>query len=780
MSSITHLPPPGGHPQGNTLPTLYQQHGVAVYNPYTQAEHHDDEIDLRKLWRIVSKYRWTIIAVFLISVVTTGIVSLLTQPMYRAAALIEVQPDRSIVKFQNLDQQTLTDREYLTTQMNILSSESVSNAVIDGMDLPKDPEFNGEFAERGLRIGLGAVKDGIRSALEAVKSLFGGESVGTEGVAETSMFQVPPEVIKRRELLQRYQVKLNVEQVTKSDLIRVSMDSYSPVKAAALANAHTEAYVLLSENRRFDSTSGAKLFLQKQIEESQANLEASEKALTDFARKRNIVDVEDRSNYMETRLSELNQALTEARQKRITAEVAFRQAEQGDIGSIPTVLEGDLIKVLREDLAEFEAEYREKSRVFKETYPAMQQLKAKIDDLHASLDRESRRLVVGLQNTYEQLVAEESRLEEQVDKQQGQMLDLKDRAIAYNILKRAWEADKEMFSGLLEKQKDVSVASGMEINNLTIVDRASIPVEKHTPKTALNVAIAGVFGLMAGLGIAFLLAFMDNTFRNGEDLEAVLGLTFLGMVPWSKPKGKGEHYPLHVASEMDRLGQMAESIRSIRTAIQFSRPDNVPKRILITSTTSGEGKSTIATNLALLLAQNGSRTLILEADLRRPNIARWLEVPERPGLTEYLTDTTKADIVKATRFENLYCISSGSHHANPAELLGSKRMDDYVKTLSGYFDYVIFDGPPVLGLADSLVLSSKVDGVVVVVKSGETSQDAVKESVKRLRTVNAPIIGTVLNYVDLSQREYGYYNTYYYGYGDPDRKQITDDSRQSA
>ncbi|MFC1681030.1 exopolysaccharide transport family protein [Pseudomonadota bacterium] len=511
MSSITHLPPPGGHPQGhhqgNTLPTLYQQHGVAVYNPYTQPEYHDDEIDLRKLWRIVSKYRWTIIAVFLISVVTTGIVSLLTQPVYRASALIEVQPDRSIVKFQNLDQQNLTDREYLTTQMNILSSESVSNAVIDGMDLPKDPEFNGEFAERGLSIGLGAVKDGIKSALEAVRSLFGGESVGTGDVVETSMFQVPPEVIKRRELLQRYQDKLNVSQVTKSDLIRVSMDSYSPAKAATLANAHTEAYVLLSENRRFDSTSGAKSFLQKQIEESQANLEASEKALTDFARKRNIVDVEDRSNYMETRLSELNQALTETKQARITAEVAYRQAEKGDIGSIPTVLEGQLVKVLREDLAEFEAEYREKSRVFKDTYPAMQQLKAKIDDLHASLDRESQRLVVGLQNKYEQLVAEEIRLEEQVDKQQGQMLDLKDRAIAYNI-------------------------------------------------------------------------------------------------------------------------------------------------------------------------------------------PRWLDVGERPVLTEYLTDTTKADIVNATRFENLCCISSGGHDANSTELLSSKKIDEYVKTLSGYFDYVIFDGPP--------------------------------------------------------------------------------------
>ena len=205
----------------------------------------------------------------------------------------------------------------------------------------------------------------------------------------------------------------------------------------------------------------------------------------------------------------------------------------------------------------------------------------------------------------------------------------------------------------------------------------------------------------------------------------------------------------------------------------------MPKRILVTSATSGEGKSTIVSNLALVLAQNSSRVLIMEADLRRPNIAKWLSVAERPGLTEYLGGN-RSDIVKATEIENIYCVPAGGHHSNPAELLGSSAMDKYLTTLSENFDFILIDGPPVLGLADALVLSSRVDGVVMVVKSGDTEKDAVSESVKRLRAINAPLVGSILNDVDLSQREYAYYQNYYYGYADPKRKRVTDQSSQNA
>ena len=773
MNAVT--PFPLYDPGGDRLPVPPTGRELTIYNPYLQAQLAEDEIDLRKLWRTISKYRWIIVAVFLVSVLTTLIANLLTQPVYRASALIEVQPSQRAVKFDNLQQANTWDPELLMTQTSILLSESVAAAVVDEMNLGDDPEFNGEFQQRGLAAGLSVVSGGIKSALAALTDAL----APAEPTDAGDMYTIPPEVLLRRYIVGVYQSKLSVDQVTNSDLLTVSFDSFSPRKAAAIANAHTKAYLRLGEQRRFDSTAGAKNFLEQQIEEAQAGLETSEKALTDFARQRNIVDVEDRNNVMATRLQELNQALTRTRQDRIVAEVAYRQAKLGEIESLPAVLAGTLIKELREDYAAMEAEYQEKSRIFKKSYPKMQQIAAKKEDLKATLNRESQRLVTGLRNNYEQLLAQERQVARQVSMQQQEMLDLKDRAIQYNILKRGWEANKQLYAGLLDKQKDVRVAAGMEVNNISVIDDAEIPVAKNSPRIKLNVTVAGVFGLMAGLGIAFLLAFMDNSFRSGEDLENVLGIPFLGLVPHIAAGKSPLPVPLHLLSDQDRLSAMAEAVRSIRTSILFSRPDNVPKRILVTSSTSGEGKTTIVSNLALVLAQNGSRVLILEADLRKPNIAKWLDVDQRPGLTEYLGGD-RSSIVKATAIENIYCVPAGGHHANPAELIGSAAMEEYLNTLSKYFDFIIIDGPPVLGLADSLVLSSKVDGVVMMVKGGDTEREAVRESVKRLRTVNAPLVGTILNDIDLSQREYSYYQNNYYGYADPKRKRVTDESCQYA
>lgn len=769
---------PYGHPYNpNHLPVATNggQHQVAVYNPYTQPEFVDDDIDLRRLWRIISKYRWTVFAVFAVAVITTLVACLLVRPVYRASTLVEAQPNQRIVKFENVQQADLNDREYLNTQINILRSESVAKAVITNADLAGDPEFNGELKQRGLIAGIGAVKESVTSAFSAVAASLSGSDPSSDVSGNND--GLPAEVIFEREMMNRYQESLTISEIPNSDLLRVSFDSFSPQKAAQLANAHTQAYIQSSEQRRFNSTSSAKEFLQRQIQQAQADLESSEKALTDFARDNNIVDVEDRSNSMETRLEDLNKALTTTRQSRINAQVEYMQAQEGELDSLPAVLEGELIRNLREQHAELRSEYQEMSRIFKDSYPKMQQLKSKMDDIKATLKEESQNLVAGLSNRYEQLQSQEEELSRQVETQQSKLLDLKDRAISYNILKREWEANKELYSGLLEKQKDVSVAAGMEISNISVVDQAAIPAVKFTPKTTRNVAIAGVFGLMGGVGFAFLLAFMDNTFRTREDLEETLKLTFLGMVPKASAGRSGPKVPIPLICLHEPTDPISEAIRSIRTSILFSRPDNVPKKLLITSTTSEEGKSTIAANLASVMAQNGARVLIMETDLRRPNVSAWMEVERTPGLSEYLGGQA-GEIVKATPYENLYCVPAGSHVPNPAELLGSTRMDDYLKTLSENFDFIIVDGPPILGLADSMVLSSKVDGVLLVVKAASTEKEAVEETVKRLRTINAPIIGSILNYVDFSQREYGYYQSYYYGYGQDRRER--GDNRKSA
>ncbi|MEE8428536.1 MAG: polysaccharide biosynthesis tyrosine autokinase, partial [Gammaproteobacteria bacterium] len=341
--------------------------------------------------------------------------------------------------------------------------------------------------------------------------------------------------------------------------------------------------------------------------------------------------------------------------------------------------------------------------------------------------------------------------------------NLQDRAIQYNILKREWETNKQLYSGLLERMKEVGVAAGMELNNISIIDRAVIPVAPYKPKLRSNVSVAGLLGLMGGLGLAFLLAYLDNTLRTPEELEKVLGLSSLGMVPKADPKELSEVTSLDLVSHQERDSELSEAFRSIRTSLMFSSPQGPPKTLLVTSATPSEGKSMNAANLAVVLAQNNAAVLLVDSDLRKPRIHRIFGKPLSPGLTEHLVGK-RQNTIHDTEIPNLSVISAGTLPPNPAELLGSTSMDTFLNVMSDMFDYVILDSAPILGLADSVITSTKVKGTLLTVNASTTSKHAVREAVKRLRNVQAPLLGAVLNMVDMSSNEYGYYCNYYYSY----------------
>jgi capsular exopolysaccharide synthesis family protein len=759
MSSIN--PPQLGHHHGrDNLPVPSNAPEMIVYDPYTQRDWKDDGFDLKRIWQIIVRYRWLILSVAAVSVFTTMVATLMMRPVYSASAVIEVKPNQGVIEFGNLQRFRVDAHEFRNTQVNILESDFLAKYVISELDLAGDPEFNGELEQHGLVMVADILKETVQFGISTVWAAVQGLADPASGESSTGQIESndSPEAVKQRMLIERYQDKLEVREVGNSDLLRITFESFIPRKAADLANAHTRAYMETSDERRFNSTSSAKNYLQQEIARAQSNLETSERELHAFARENDIIDVEDRSNVMEGRLEELNSALTKTRQERITAQVEFEQARQGELSSLPAVLDNDLISRLRDQYANLQAQYQEMSKTFKDTYPRMQQLKSRMNNIKASLEEESRALVGGLKNRWEQLAKQEDKLVAELAKERSKMLDLKERAISYNILKREWEANRELYAGLLDKQKDFSVASGMEINNASIIDEAMVPVDKEGPNTTRNATMAGVFGLMGGMGIAFLLAFLDNTFKTREELERSLDMPFLGIMP--KVGSNAGNAPIPLLSGYEPSSSIAEASRTIRTNVLFSRPHDVPKKILVTSTASGEGKTTVAINLALVLAQNGSSVLIMDADLRRPAVSNLLGVQDSTGIADYLRGKNR-EIIKSTSFKNLYCVPSGERCGNPTDLLGSTKMDNCLDKLSSRFDFVILDAPPCLGLADSMILSAKVDGVLVVVKAGSTERGAAEETIKRLRIINAPLIGSVLNWVDLQQPEYGYLRTYY-------------------
>jgi len=737
---------------GNNLPAIRGQGEsnmeMVAYDGNYERVVDEDEIDLRALWRTVMRFKKLIATIFVMVVLSALVVTLLMRPTYTASILMEVNTGgRNLVKFQNLEEQDNNAREYLITQSKILESDAVARKVIDNLELEKEPEFTGELSQRGLLTGLRSI---VRLILPNDQDKLGEEQL---------------QLKLKKGALSRYLKRVSVSSIRNSSLVRVNFESFTPELSAKIANVHGEAYIALSDQRRFNSTSGAKNFLEKEISNVQARLETSEKQLTDFARKNGVIDVEDRNNIMLSRLSELNQALAEVQNDRIDAETQFTQSKSAEADQLVVVFDDALIKNLREQQAQLQSEYFELAKIYKPKYPRMEQLKAKIDELESSISDQAAKITGGLETRYDQLVLRENRLIEELDKLKQQMLNLQDRAVTYNILKREWESNKELYSGLLERTKEVGIAAGMELNVASVVDVAKVPERASSPNLILNIAIASVLGLMAGLGTAFLLAMLDNSVNDVEQLHNVAKVGHLGVIP--DAVGSGEEFN---DAQLDQWvhgnpqSNFSESVQSLRTSLTYSQAGGMPKSLMITSSMPGEGKTTVAINLALSVAKSGKRVIVVEADLRKPRHAKIFGKPSSPGLTDLLVAGEVFLPYKVAEVDGLEFLVAGSNAPNPVDLLGSLSMKDLITGLEQEYDLVLIDCPPVLGLADAIIVSSLVQGVVFVAAAHQTPKDAIKNSINRLRLANATIVGSVLNKLNANSAGYG--DDYYSYYGD--------------
>lgn len=708
----------------------------------------EDEIDLRALWQIVLRYRKLIGLIFTVMVVTSLIITLLLRPMYTATVSLEINTSgRNIVKFQNVENQDLGSHEYIGTQSKILASTAVAKEVIRSLALTKEPEFNGELKQRGLISGFKSLVNVFRSQ--------------DDDLDEASLLSSAANIYSKR---------LSIGSVRNTSLVNISVSSFTPELAAKMADEHAIAYIRLSDDRRFNSTSGAKLFLEKELSNIQARLETSEKQLNSFARKNGVIDVEDRNNIMMARLGDLNKSLSEVQSERINAETKTIQAQTANPQTLMAVYDDLLIKTLREEQVGLKAEYFKLSKIYKPKFPQMLQLDANIADIELSIQSQANKIIAGLTTNYEQLNLREDSLTATLEGLKEQLLNLQDRAVTYNILKREWEANKELYSGLLERTKEVGVAAGMELNIASVVDSASIPGGASSPNLKLNLLIAAFLGLATGLGAAFLLAMLDNTINDVEQLNQITGMGHLGIAPEIDLDEQLVENESSRRKMMDTIlhhdpgCSFSESIQSVRTSLSYARAGGFPKTIMLTSSLAGEGKSTLCMNLAISCANAGKRVVVIETDLRRSRLYKIFGVPQSPGLADYLVGSKPAVPYTVAQIPNLSILVAGSKTPNPVDLLGSVEMQKLINDYSEQYDLVLFDSPPVLMLADSVVLSRMVEAVLFIVSAHSTPRDAVKNSINRLRMAGAPLVGTVLNRVQ-SQHS-GYYYDYMYQLAD--------------
>jgi len=707
-----------------------------------------EDMDLRAYWRILVKRRWTVLGAWLIVVVTVLIGTLLTTPIYRASSTLQIERDTIRV----VDVGAMTplegagDRDFYQTQYELLKSRTLAERVVNQMGLG-----SAEF-ER-LR---------PRSLWSRFTGLFGADRAVS--VASTSGAAARPAQADARQnsLINRFREGLSIEPVRNSRLVRVNYDSPDRAFSQRAANAVVETFIASNLERRFDSSSYAKGYLEERLQEFKQKLEDSERNLVGFAQKEQIISVGEQSTSLsEQSLASLNAALGKAREDRIRSESMWRQAQ----ASRGLVLYGEaggqsMIKSLQESRGKLLAEYQDKLRMYKPDYPLMLQLKGQIGEIDRQIIDEIANVKAAIRAEFLGAQEQERLLNEQMIAVTSEALDLQNRSIQYNIYKREVDTNRQLYDGLLQRYKEIGVAGGVSTNNISVVDRA-MPGSQFKPSIKGNMVIGMLLGLLLGILLAVAFEYLDDTLKLPEDLEKHLGVPVLGVIPMLKKTTPQQAW-------QDQRSAFSEAYRSVRTALQFSTATGAPKSILVTSATPSEGKSTTALTLARNFAQMGTRVLLIDADLRNPTLHKTLGIDNSRGLSNLLAGAVRAnDVIVTTRDKGLMVMTSGPLPPNPAELLAGSKMLSLLTVAGVKFDKIIIDGPPVLGLADAPILANVARGTLLVVEAGETRVSIARNAIKRLQAAHAFVVGGILTKFESRQAGYGYGDYSYYHYQRP-------------
>ncbi len=455
-------------------------------------------------------------------------------------------------------------------------------------------------------------------------------------------------------------------------------------------------------------------------------------------------------------LALINTKLAEVRNEKIRLEGLWKQAQNTKGFGLSQIMDNPTFQENRKLRAQLEAEYQQKLLLYKPAFPAMVALRAQIKELDAQAGEAANAIKLSIKAQFSAAKNEEAMLAQQMDATKADVLDQRNRSIKYNILQREVDTNRTLYDGLLQRYKEIGVAGGVGTNNISVIDQAQVPGSPSSPKLLFNLIVAVLAGTIVGAASAFGLEYLDDTFKSPEDIEMVLAMPVVGVIPRPAPGVS--------ISEMlaDARSAVSEAYTSLRTALQFSTSEGVPRTLLITSARPSEGKSTTCVSLARSFTQIGLKVLVIDADLRNPSLHREFKVGNDVGLSNYLAGAKlPEEVAQHTTITNLSFISSGPLSPNPAELLAGARFVSLLSLASETFDVVLVDGPPVMGLADAPLLASNIAGTLLVVAANETRREAAKVAVKRLQLARATIIGALMTKFDLRQAGYGYA----YGYG---------------
>jgi len=742
------VPPPQAPPKDST--------GLAGPNPYGTygpqgtfrgygSSGDDGETHLVDYLRTIYKHRWVAITAFTLIFVYMAIRTYTATPIYegRAQLLVEsVNP--SIVNFKEVVQQDNYNYDFYPTQYAILKSRSLARRTIDALKMWESPEFGGGGGAAAAGADAPTSPEETAAQSAAIDSLLGG---------------------------------LTVAPIRNSRLIDVRYASADPKIAAAVPNALARQYIAQNLDYRFLSSKEASDWLNEQLATERKKLEASEQALQRYREKGDAVALEDSQNIVVQRLAALNAAYTQARTERIEKEALYNQLrslqnDRGALDTFPAILSNAFIQQLKSQVADLQRQKAQMSERLGEKHPEMIKLNSAIENAEAKLQGELGKVVQSVRNEFLSAQSQEKSLSGELEAQKAGALALNRKGIEYGVLRRDADSNKQIYEALLQRAKETGISGELKASNIRVVDEAEVPRWPIRPNKSRGLLFGFLGGLVAGVGLAFFMDYIDNRLKNPDEVKHYLGVGFLGLVPSVRASDlKTGEQPL-LTSKIPH--GFAEAIRRVRTALQFSTAEEECRMVLVTSSQPTEGKSLMAANLAISLSQAGQRVLLIDTDMRKARQHELMKVKQAPGLSDLLVGNAKAnDAMRRTESKSLWVMPSGQHPPNPAELLNSARFRNLLSSLGEHFDWVILDSPPVMAVTDASVIAHLTTGVVFVVGSEQVNRHVARNAVEQLRASKATILGAILNRVDVRRNPYYYANYYkheYVGYYNNDTR----------
>jgi capsular exopolysaccharide synthesis family protein len=727
--------------------------------------------------RVLSKRRWTALAAFVLTIAAAVVYTWTVTPVYEARVQLMIEDERPrVVVFKDAIDQDRDKIDYQQTQVAILQSRGLARRTIAAQSLWNNPEFTGaELKGQGL-VGrwAGSVTGAVAGAVAAlsksapVTAAAPRTPAPSTGVAETAM---------EARIVDAFLGNLTVAAVRNSRMVVVKFTSQNPQLAANVANALTDAYT--KQNLEFKSlnASEAAEWLGSQLEEQRKKVEASQTALQRYREQTESVSTDSRENTVMQKLNELNTAVTHAKTERILKEAAYRRVQalqdtQANLDAVPAILGNGFIQTLKTQLSDLLRQQAQLRRTLGDRHPEMLKLQESIDAAQTRLRGEVAKVVDGLRHDFLAAEAEEQGLGAAVEAQKREALVMRRKQIEYDTLEHSAASDRQIFETLLQRTKETGVSGQGLGSNIRVIDTADIPRSPISPKKERNLFLAFVGGTMLAVGLAFFVDYLDKSIQTPDEVKEHLGLTCLGLVPTTKDTPGSEG--LLMSNGVPP--RFKESFRMLRTNVLFASSKEPLRTILVTSTGPNEGKTVVATNLAIALAQTGQQVVLVDGDMRRPSIHKALLAHQEPGLSEAVTSGLLAPgIVQATAIPGLSILSSGATPPNPSELLSSPHLKELLNALTEQYAWVVIDSPPVMAVTDASLIANVVGGVLFVVAAEKTLAPIAMNALEQLEGASAWFVGAVLNRVDLERNAFFYSSYYrheysqYYGHPRDDR-----------